>query len=241
MRFDRRRRILAPEKMDAEPAPAADLARCLGDLEWLSRLTLGYRPTLAYLDRALAAAPPGAELSILDVACGGGDMLRVLRRWGERRGVRLRLAGIDHDPRIVAAARARTPQAACIDYVVGDVFAAGLRADYVISALFAHHLDDDRAARLIAWMRARARRGWLLSDLHRHAVPYWFLRVVPPLLRLHRFVRHDAPVSVARGWRGAELLALADAAGVPAEAVRLRWHAPFRWTLEGRAAEGGGA
>ncbi|MBV8095678.1 MAG: hypothetical protein JO110_21105 [Acetobacteraceae bacterium] len=65
---------------------------------------------------------------------------------------------------------------------------------------------------------------------NRHAVPYWFLRALPSALGMHRFVRHDGPVSVARGWTREELSQLAKEAGVTA---RLRWHVPFQWTLEG--------
>jgi hypothetical protein len=56
------------------------------------------------------------------------------------------------------------------------------------------------------------------------------LRVLPSAFGMHRFVRHDGPVSVARGWTEAELLELVRRAGV---AARVRWHLPFRWTLEG--------
>ena len=231
--FDRRRRTLLPERMDTEAVDAADLATCLDDLERLTRVTAGYAPTLRWIARVTAKLPPGTVPTVLDVGCGGGDMLRRLWRWSRRRGRPLRLRGIDRNPLMVALARARTPAEAPIEYATGDALApnAGEPPDFIVSALFLHHLDEAEAVGFLRWMHGHARRGWLVNDLHRHALPYWFLRALGPF-PMHPFVRHDGPVSVARGWTGAELRALAQAAGVPA---RLRWHMPFRWALESEA------
>ncbi len=229
-RFDPARRILVPEQMDTERIDPADLARCLADLERLSGLTLGHRPTLAWLAGMTAGLPPGSRLSVLDVACGGGDMLRAIWRWAQPRGWDLRLRGVDLNPDTVAIARAANPAGADIEYVVGDALALDQGADLIVNALFLHHLDDAEAVRFLRWLQARAARGWLVNDLQRQVLSYWGLRALTPLLGMHRFVRSDGPISVARGWSGAELRALAAQAGV---AARLQWHLPFRWTLAG--------
>ncbi len=229
--FDPARRLLVPERMDTERVEPADLARCLADLERLSGLTLGYRPTLAWFARVTAALPAGSPLSVLDIACGGGDMLRAIWAKARGKGWRVRLLGVDTNPDTIAIARGRTPEEAPIDYIVGDALALSCDADLIINALFLHHLDTQDAVHLLRWMAGRARRGWLVNDLHRHALSYWGLRLGTPLLGMHRFVRADGPTSVARGWSAAELRALAAQAGL-SDAV-LRWHLPFRWSLEG--------
>ena len=67
-RTDFSRRAATPELMDIEPVGYADFRACLRDLAKVNRLTLGYRPTLAFLDSVLAAGglPVGRPLSILD-------------------------------------------------------------------------------------------------------------------------------------------------------------------------------
>lgn len=230
IRFDPARRILAPERMDHEDLDPAELARCLADLQRLSHLTLGYRPTLTWLARVTAELPQGARLDVLDVACGGGDMLRAIWRWARPRGWNLRLHGVDLNPDTIAIARSRNPAGAAIEYTVGNALTLDRGADLIVNALFLHHLDDAEAVVLLKWLQGRAGLGWLVSDLQRHALSFWGLRALTPLLGMHRFVRSDGPISVARGWTAADLRRLAAQAGVPA---RLRWHVPFRWTLEG--------
>jgi len=80
-------------------------------------------------------------------------------------------------------------------------------------------------------MEARATRGWLISDLHRHWLPWSVVWCGVRALRMAPMVVHDSTVSVARGFTRAEWERLVAEAGVPA---RIRWAFPFRW-LVGRA------
>ncbi|WP_431267464.1 hypothetical protein [Dankookia sp. P2] len=52
---------------------------------------------LSWLDR-LVERTGATELSILDVGCGGGQMLTAIEAWAGKRGVAVTLAGLDHSP-----------------------------------------------------------------------------------------------------------------------------------------------
>ncbi len=231
---DLSRRSRAPELMEVEPGTQAEVDRTMRELEAINRLTLAYRPTLAWLDRVAANRADGASpLGVLDVACGRGDMLRRVWRWAERRRVPVRLTGIDLSPEVVRAAEVATPAGAPIRYEVGDVFALGddHGHDVIVSSLFAHHLFDDRLVRFVAWMHRSARRSWLVNDLHRHPVPYHFVRGWTRVAGFGRFVVNDAPVSVARGFTRADWQEVLDAARVPPGAAEVRWWLPFRYSV----------
>ncbi len=222
---DLARRSAAAELMDTDCTDAADYAACLRDLARVNTLTLARRPTLAWLDRAMRRRGRGEAVSVYDVAYGHGDMLRAIARWARRRGRPVRLGGVDLNPGAAAAARAASPGLA-LDLQTGDVLAAEpARPDYIVSALFTHHLTDDQVVAFLRWMEANAGRGWFVNDLHRHVVPLRFFRLLARLMRWHRFVQHDGAVSIARAFRRAEWLRLLAAAGVPGE---VRWVFPFR-------------
>ena len=72
----------------------------------------------------------------------------------------------------------------------------------------------------------------LVNDLHRHPAPYYAFHVLSRALRLHEFVRHDGPVSIARGFVPSEWLGFLDRAMLPRKTARLRWFAPFRLCVE---------
>lgn len=215
------------ELMDTEPMDAPAIAGCLRDLAAVNRLTLAHGPTLGWLARATRSLPPGAELSLLDVACGGGDALRAIAAWARRRGLRPRLLGLDLNPLCLAAARAATPAHLGITYLEGDALALDLPhpPDFITSALFTHHLPDEAVARFLAAMHRTARRGWLVNDLHRHPLALQGFRLLGAAMRWHPVVRHDGAISVARSFRPPEWHALLARARVPGSVWRVP---PFR-------------
>ena len=124
------------ELMDTEAVSDAELFACLRDLGTVNTVTLARRPTLLWLDEVVRGGTD--RLRVLDVASGGGDMLRAIHRWGVRRGVALELTGVDLNPQSATAARAMTPPAMGIRYETGDAFAIdpARRFDVIVSSLF---------------------------------------------------------------------------------------------------------
>jgi 2-polyprenyl-3-methyl-5-hydroxy-6-metoxy-1,4-benzoquinol methylase len=224
------RRSDAAELMDAPDLDEAVHARCLGDLAAVNRVTFTHRATLRWLRTAMAAVPAGRVVTILDVACGHGDLLRAIARCGARARWRLALTGIDLNPRSALAARAATPAGMEIDYVTGDVFtyAPVPAPDFIVSSQFTHHLAAPAIIKLLGWLEAHSARGWHITDLHRHRLAYHGFAVLARAMRWQPIVRHDGQVSVARGFTAAEWRAMAAAAGLPAQ---VRWRLPFRHSV----------
>lgn len=221
-------RSTAAEIMDDAAQTEAAFRAALHDLEQINRVTLAYRPTLAFLDRVRRAAPGAARLSILDVGAGAGDMLRRIAAWGARRGVALDLVGLDRSP--WAEAQARSTGTPAARWFTCDLFdlPEGERFDLVICSHFAHHLPDPALVRFLRWLEARARLGWLISDLHRHPVPYAAVWAAVRLFRMDPMVVHDSTVSIARAFARADWERLLAEAQVAAE---IRWAFPFRWAV----------
>lgn len=199
-----------PELMD-QPCSFEEFQARLADLEKVNKLFHAYRPTLAWLEKF---ADTEAPLRILDVGCGGGDMLRQIGEWARTRKVPVALTGIDLNPHAARAAIYLTCPRMGIEWRTGDVFSYDGEADLVISSLFTHHLDTPELVRFLEWSERTAQRGWFVNDLAREAVPYYAIGVIARLARWDRFVRHDGPVSVRRAFREEDWQRMCDAAGV---------------------------
>jgi hypothetical protein len=61
-------------------------------------------------------------------------------------------------------------------------------------------------------------------------VPYYFIGLIGQLTRLRPMVIHDGRISVARSLTRTEWFARTGEAGVPRDAVRLRWFL-FRFAI----------
>ncbi|WP_288484447.1 methyltransferase domain-containing protein [uncultured Novosphingobium sp.] len=227
------RRSLAPELMDGDDVSTQDFAACMADLARVNTVTMARRPTLAFIDQALANLP--GEPVILDVGFGAGDMLRRIARMLKRKGRLARLVGIDLNPRSEPAARVMTPDEMRIEWVTGDAYAWSERErpDLIISSLVTHHMTDPEIVRFVRWMEDTARSGWFINDLHRHALPWHAFTVMARVAGWHRFVRHDGPLSIARSFRRADWQTLLTEAGV-ADVANIRWRFPFRFCVERR-------
>jgi 2-polyprenyl-3-methyl-5-hydroxy-6-metoxy-1,4-benzoquinol methylase len=228
-------RSLQAERMDTDCTDYEDYARCLGDLARVNAVTLTHRPILAWLAEE---AGPLRTFSLLDVACGHGDLLRRVRRWCIRRGIKARLDGVDLNPWSARAARGATAEQEAITYHTADIFAfqPAQPYDFVVSSQFTHHLSDGDVIRFIAWMEEHAARGWFIGDLHRHRIAYYGFGILARVARWHRFVAYDGRVSIARSFTSADWDRLAKAARIADSDLRIRWHVPFRLCVSRRCA-----
>ena len=159
--FDFSRRISPrelPELMDGD-CSYEDFRDCLRSLEQVNRWLLGYRPTLAWLERL--PREPHEPMRIVDVGSGGGDLLRQIAVWARRRGIAVKLTGIDLNPYAARAAAESTPKELGIAWVTGDAleYRPEKPMDIVVSSLMAHHLEDEEIVALLRWMEATAQSG----------------------------------------------------------------------------------
>ena len=231
---DFRHRAELTELMD-EPCSRDELRACLRDLARLNRWFLAYRPLLHWLD---SVVPPSGSrpLHILDVGCGYGDALRRIERWARARGVAVEFTGLDLNPDAVAIAAEASPLGSAIRWISGDIFSFKPEkpVHLVVSSLFTHHLTEPDVIRFLEWMELHAQLGWFINDLSRAAVPYHLLRIFTKLARLHRFVQHDGPVSIARSFVPEDWQRMCTAAGLDLRAISIQPSKPARLCVSRR-------
>jgi 2-polyprenyl-3-methyl-5-hydroxy-6-metoxy-1,4-benzoquinol methylase len=217
------------EQMDAADLDPAVYAQVLHDLARVNRWTFTAKPVLAFMKRAIGDAK---AFRLMDVGFGDGDVLRAVARWARRRDLAADLVGVDLNEKSLAAARAATPAGMPIDYRAGDYLDQAGPFDFVISSQVTHHMTDAQLADFIRYMERAARTGWLICDLHRHGFAHWGFPILARLLRVHRIVREDGQLSIARSFRPEDWRAILADAGVPEGAARIVRRFPFRLCVE---------
>lgn len=219
-------RALDEEQMDDPTLPPEEYRAVLADLGRVNRWTFAARPTLSFLRRATAGM---RGFSLLDVGYGEGGMLRTIAAWAKRRGLETRLTGVDLNPKSAAAAHAATPADMAIDWRTGDYAELG-RFDFVVSSLVAHHMTATQLRAFLLWMEAHGTRGWLVNDLHRHRAAHLGYPLLARLLGVHRIVREDGRLSIARAYRPQEWRAILEEAGIDGARIVRRF--PYRLCVE---------
>lgn len=212
-RPDFSRRAQLTELMD-EPCSRDELRACLQDVTRLNRWFRAWPPLFRWLE-TVARPPIPQPLGILDVGCGNGDALRRIEHWAAQHNVPVELTGVDINPDAVAIAEELTPSGR-IRWVASDIFAytPDSPIHLVISTIFTHHLSDQDLVLFIRWMEQHATVGWFINDLSRAPIPYHLLHLFAIVMRLHPFVEHDGPVSIARSFVAEDWRRLCTEAGI---------------------------
>lgn len=210
----------AVERLD-QPANEAELATGLDHLSAVNRWLGGRRAVL----RSLAPlVTRGSPISILDAGTGAGDIPRALVAWAHRQLARVRITAVDRHRQTVRIARERTRIHSRITIARTDVLALPFRDrtfDFALLSLTLHHLDDDARPAALRELRRVTRRAVLVNELDRtwpHLIGAKLLSWT--LWRRDPVTRHDAPVSVRRGFTPTELLDCAREAGFTNARVR---------------------
>ena len=231
MLSDFSRRSTETEIMDTAVTTFAEFDECLRHIEIVNRLTLGYRPVLFWLKKVIPFASSARPLTIIDIGCGRGEMLRQIWKWAKEKKINVQLTGVDINPRSTASAEKSTSENMNIHYKTLDIFKMNTaqKYDLIISTHFTHHLGNDELIRFLQWMDSHSVHGWFINDLHRHKIPYWFIKYVLSLAPTNKMARNDGPVSVARAFTATDWQQALQQAGIPPDESRIRWFFPFRY------------
>jgi SAM-dependent methyltransferase len=207
----------APERLDGPLDDPAVLAGNLRDLRRINRILGG----VSLSRRAIDALTEGAdEVSVLDVGTGGADIPVALLADARRRGKRLRVVAADSRPEVLAAAHLARPRLADVPGLSLEVFDglsiphANGAFDVAHASLLVHHLGPDEATSLLREMSRVSRLGVVINDCTR-GPGYWLgAWLMGHVLTLNPYTRHDAPLSVRRGYTTAEMRELLAGAGL---------------------------
>ncbi len=211
--------------------PDFDQERVEGTFRWLepvNRFLGGHQPVLAFFGREGRAWSRERTYELLDVGCGAADVPRALVRWARRAGYRLRVTAIDKHRLTVEWARRRSRGYPEISLRCADLFDLQEGGyDYVHAGQFLHHFSDEEVPAVLRQLLSLARRKLIVNDLLRLPLAYagtWlFTLITSPVFR------HDARISVQRGFTRSELQGTLSRCGLGR--YRLRSHFFYRFTL----------
>lgn len=196
------------ELMDDPACDPASLRRTVERFRIVNWLWAGWGGAYrAHVRPALAATDGPAR--ILDIGCGGGDVLRRIVRLAREDGIAIEAVGIDPDDRVleVAEAAGHDPAVSYRRAHTSELVAEGARFDVVTSNHVLHHLDDDGLRDLLADSEALTGRISVHSDIARGRVPYAAYAVGITPFAPGSFLRTDGLRSIRRSYTQTELAA----------------------------------
>jgi len=166
-------RTLLPEKMDQPGVDPQEIRQALHELEVINKLLGGYHVILDALEKIDL---PQQDLTIMDLGCGGGDMLRSISGWAIKKKLSVKLVGVDWNPVMTEYASSKSKNNSNVTFKTMNVFDDELlseKADITMNSLFCHHFDNRELVELIKRMYRLASKAVIINDLHRHWFAYY--------------------------------------------------------------------
>ncbi|HEX7518174.1 MAG TPA: methyltransferase domain-containing protein [Chthoniobacterales bacterium] len=201
-----------PELMDRPQPVTAELVSDLRNLRQFNRYFGSYALTTHFLRCWIQS---GAQLRVLDLATGSGDIPRLVIDYARRVGAKATVDAIDRQSSTLEIARGLSADYPEIDFKQGDVLFFGEDGQYdiVLCSLALHHFDEAAAVRLLERCRHLSRRFVLISDLRRGFLATVGVYLLTALIYRESMTRTDARLSAERSFSFREFGLLAERAG----------------------------
>ena len=208
------------------------LEQTLRELEVINKWLGGNAITIDALDQLLITKPESESISIADLGCGNGDMLKIISAWGKSRGTSLKLVGIDANPNTIDVAKQNLGATPTVEFKVMNIFDEEFRQqkfDIVIGTLFYHHFSDHQLIEFFSQLKKQVRIGFIINDIHRHWLAYFSIKTLTQAFSKSAMVKYDAPLSVLRAFKKRDLKLIMQASRITNYSIRWKW--AFRWQV----------
>lgn len=233
MWIDTKHRSIGIEKMDDFALEGKVLRNALDSLARINRFLGGNRITIQGIKILLKNQSVKKEISIIDLGCGNGDMLRVVAEFGLKNNLKLKLMGIDANEYALNYARSLSEGYPNINYLKMDITADEFfekKADIFLCTLTLHHFRNEEILKILSNLQKNVAIGVVINDLQRSALAYRLFQMVCLVFRLDTMSREDGLLSILRGFKRKEIMIFSKQLELTAT-LRWKWAFRYQWII----------
>jgi 2-polyprenyl-3-methyl-5-hydroxy-6-metoxy-1,4-benzoquinol methylase len=225
----------ATEIMDDFALEGEILRDALDKIAKINQLLGGNKLTLQGVQSLMNKVSANKEVTIVDIGCGNGDMLRALADYASNNNLNFKLIGIDANQFTINHAKELSKQYQNITYQCEDIFDdkfKNLKYDIVLCTLTLHHFKDAEIIKLISVFNENASIGIVINDLQRSALAYRLFQVLCFVFRLNKMSKDDGLVSILRGFKKEELDNFSKKINLKKYSIQWKWAFRYQWIIE---------
>jgi len=205
----------------------------LDKLEKINRCLGGNLVTVKALKKALKNHPKEQELTIVDIGCGHGDILRDVAKFGRKNGYKMKLIGMDANPNAIAYAKELSKEFSELTFKTEDIFSEEFKNrkfDVVLATLFLHHFKEKQLISFLGNTLQQTKIAIVVNDLHRHKLAYYLFMLLSLFIK-NTMIIEDGLTSVLRGFKRKDLESISKKLNVKSQ-ISWKWAFRFQWIIQ---------
>ncbi len=221
------------EIMDDFSLEGQELQEALDKIASINQLLGGNKLTLQGVEKLLQNKPQSI-ITVVDVGCGNGDMLRALADYAKLRNIQVQLIGIDANAFTINYAQKLSEDYPMISYQCEDIFSevfSQMNYDIILCTLTLHHFKNKQIDYLTQLFTKQSRIGVVINDLHRSAIAYRLFQLICFVFGLNRMSKEDGLVSILRGFKKSELVEFSKKINVSKQIIQWKWAFRYQWII----------
>lgn len=222
------------EIMDDLSMEGEMLRKTLDQIAAINKWLGGNKATIRGLHTLLRSTPAGSTISIIDLGCGSGDMLRAVAEYGRKNNYIFKLTGIDANEFTVNYARKLSANYPDIRYLKMDVLTDTFPEpgyDIVLATLFLHHFKNEEIEGMLGSLAEKASTGIVINDLHRSRTAWYLFRFISIFIS-NPMVRKDGAISVLRGFKKKDLVKMSKKINDTTSSIHWKWAFRYQWIIK---------
>jgi 2-polyprenyl-3-methyl-5-hydroxy-6-metoxy-1,4-benzoquinol methylase len=178
------------------------------------------------------------SVTVCEIGCGGGDNLKAIATFCIQRNILLSIVGIDKNENCIEVAKKLFDSRINTNWIVADYVTVNFeqKPDIIFSSLFCHHFSENEIRFQLKWMKENCTLGFFINDLHRNRLAYYSILFLTNTFSKSYLVKHDAALSVAKGWRKKEWISLLALTNIQHYTISWKW--AFRYLILVQHAKG---
>lgn len=205
----------------------------LDKLEIINRFLGGNSVTIKGLKKLLKNQSKNKTITIVDLGCGNGDVLRDVSKFGRKNNYSFKLIGIDANPAAIDYARELSKEYSELSFKTIDILSEDFKKqsyDVVLCTLFLHHLKNEELISFLKKTTENATIGLVVNDLHRHKLAYYLFKLIGFFIK-NKMVRQDGLTSVLRAFKRKDLENIAKEIKVHFS-IEWKWAFRYLWIMK---------
>lgn len=226
----------AAEIMDDFELQGEELRKTLNDLNKVNRLLGGDQISITGIKKLLSGTE-NIEISIADIGCGNGGMLRELAKWGRKKGYNFKLVGIDANPHATEIGRELSSSFPEIAFHTENVFDPEFKNrqyDIILCTLTLHHFKDEQIINLLKSFYHQVNIGIVINDLQRSKTAYRLFQAFCSVFINNEIAREDGLTSILRGFKKDDILTYSQEMPSAQHFINWRWAFRYLWVIKKR-------